>query len=141
MWQCLYAEQNRDRDVNHRMIVTSEMIAIFQLIEKREEEIDQKIVRNEDAIEGKASASGVSTKLFSVKIVTNVGIATRAKIVMARNEDEDDDLFHDHHVPRRLLLAVMVSFEEVLVINIVDMILFVNNIVYYLIILENCLFR
>ena len=33
---------------------------------------------------------------------------------MARNEDEDDDLFHDHHVPRRLLLAVMVSFEEVL---------------------------
>ena len=44
----------------------------------------------------------------------NVGIATRAKIVMARNEDEDDDLFLDHHVPRRLLLAVMVSFEEVL---------------------------
>ena len=48
-----------------------------------------------------------------MKIVTNVGIATRAKIVMARNEDEDDDLFHDHHAPRRLLLAVMVSFEEV----------------------------
>lgn len=83
------------------MIVTSEMIAIFQLIEKREEEIDLKIVRNEDVIEGRASASGVSTKLFSVKIVTNVGIATRAKIVMARNEDEDGDLFHDHHVPRR----------------------------------------
>ena len=120
MWQCLYAEQNRDRDVNHRMIVTSEMIAIFQLIEKREEEIDQKIVRNEDAIEGKATVSDVSTKLFSVKIVTNEGIATRARIVMARNGDEDDDLFHDHHVPRRLLLAVMVSFEEVLVTNIVD---------------------
>ena len=49
-----------------------------------------------------------------MKIGINVGIATRAKIVMARNEDEDDDLFHDHHVPRRLLLAVMVSFEEVL---------------------------
>ena len=55
-----------------------------------------------------------------MKIVTNVGIATRAKIVMARNEDEDDDLFHDHHAPRRLLLAVMVSFEEVLVTNIID---------------------
>ena len=113
MWQCQFAVQNRDRDVNHRMIVTSEMIAIFQLIEKREEEIDLKIVRNEDAIEGKASVSDFSTKLFLVKIVTNVGIATRAKIVMARNEDEDDDLFHDHHAPRRLLLAVMVSFEEV----------------------------
>ena len=49
-----------------------------------------------------------------MKIGINVGIATRAKIVMARNEDEDDDLFLDHHVPRRLLLAVMVSFEEVL---------------------------
>ena len=123
------------------MIVTSEMIAIFLLIEKREEEIDLKIVRNEDAIEGKASVSDFSTKLFLVKIATNVGIGTRAKIVMARNGDEDDDLFHDRHVPRRLLLAVMVSFDEVLVTNIVDMTLFVNNIVYYWIILENCLFR
>ena len=49
-----------------------------------------------------------------MKIGINVGIATKAKIVMARNEDEDDDLFHDHHVPRKSLLAVMVSSEEVL---------------------------
>ena len=49
-----------------------------------------------------------------MKIGINVGIATRAKIVMARNEGEDDDLFHDHHVPRKSLLAVMVSSEEVL---------------------------
>ena len=58
VWQCQYAVQNRDRDENRHMIVTSEMIAIFQLIEKREEEIDLKIVRNEDVIEGKAAHVG-----------------------------------------------------------------------------------
>ena len=57
---------------------------------------------------------------FLVKIVINVEIATRAKIVMARNGDEDDDLCHDHHVPRRLLLAVLVSFEQFLVTNIIE---------------------
>ena len=48
-----------------------------------------------------------------MKIVINEEIATRAKIVMARNEDEDDDLFHDHHVPRKLLLAVMVRLGPI----------------------------
>lgn len=43
------------------MIVTSEMIVTFQLIEKREEEIDLKIVRNGDVIEGKFSVSDFST--------------------------------------------------------------------------------
>ena len=62
VWQCQYAVQNRDRDVNHRMIVTSEMIVTFQLIEKREEEIDLKIVRNGDVIEGKAAHVGTILK-------------------------------------------------------------------------------
>ena len=62
MWQCQYAVQNQDRDVNHRMIVTSEMIVTFQLIEKKEEEIDLKIVRNEDEIEGKAAHFGIILK-------------------------------------------------------------------------------
>ena len=36
---------------------------------------------------------------------------------MARNVDVDDDLFHDLHAPRKLQLAVMVSFKEVLDID------------------------
>ena len=52
-----------------------------------------------------------------MKIVINEGNAIRAKIVMAKNVDVDDDLFHDLHAPRRLQLAVMVSFKEVLDID------------------------
>ena len=52
-----------------------------------------------------------------MKIVINEENATRAKIVMARNVDVDDDLFHDLHAPRKLQLAVMVSFKEVLDID------------------------
>ena len=55
VWQCRFAEQNRDRDENHPMIATREMIVIFPLIEKREEEIDLKIGRSEDVIEGEPS--------------------------------------------------------------------------------------
>ena len=55
VWQCQFDEQNRDRDESHHTIVINEMIVIFLLIEKREEEIDLKIVRNEDVIEGEFS--------------------------------------------------------------------------------------
>ena len=55
MWQCQFDEQNRDREESHHTIVINEMTVIFLLIEKREEEIDLKIVRNEDVIEGEFS--------------------------------------------------------------------------------------
>ena len=55
VWQCQFDEQNRDREESHHTIVINEMTVIFLLIEKREEEIDLKIVRNEDVIEGEFS--------------------------------------------------------------------------------------
>ena len=55
VWQCQFDEQNRDREESHHTVVINEMTVIFLLIEKREEEIDLKIVRNEDVIEGEFS--------------------------------------------------------------------------------------
>ena len=109
VWQCQFVEQNRVRDANHHTIVINEMIVIFLLIEKREEEIDLKIVRNEDVIEGESSVFRIFFKYGSVKIVINDGIAIRVKIVMAKNEDEEDVLFQDLHELRKSLLVVMVS--------------------------------